>query len=260
MTRTPNLLMLPGLESEANVARTRLFDDITEQLAFATTVRAVMVVAGDTGTGKRLAVRTCLQEQAMPVHDVTLPPGATSKDMTRLLYEAVHAEDEVFALRDMQDELVQTLSGPPRIILVDRADLLTAQASEQLHYLHARPGATWTLVLLGNPKTLRAISTSAGLRGEVVAAVEATKLKGKELITALHAMHPMFLIHNEQLLLQIDAQFCESSLKTWARFLQIGLYLQRLETERGGYPRSLDVAFARDILARMPKAQPLRKR
>jgi hypothetical protein len=73
-------------------------------------------------------------------------------------------------------------------------------------------------------------------------------------------MHPMFLIHNEQLLQQIDAQFCDSSLKTWARFLQIGLYLQRLQTERDGYPPSLDVDFARQILARMPKAQPTRKR
>src|SRR5689334_12612101 len=111
--------MLAGLETEANPVRTPVFEQIAEQLAFACAFHGAMVVAGDHGTGKRFALLTVLSEQGLPFHRVIVPPAATPKDIVRLMYEAVHQEDDVFALRDMQDDLIETLSGTPRIIVID---------------------------------------------------------------------------------------------------------------------------------------------
>ncbi len=254
-----NPLMLPTLENEAALIRTDTFHAITTRLPFVTALHATLVVAGAHGTGKRLALMTCLNEQSTPYDVVTMPPTATAKDMVTLLYEAVHHNRDAFALRDMQDDLAETLSGPPRIIVIDGADQLSSQAAEQLHYLHARPGATWALVLLGGPDTIRAITTSAGLRGEVIAAVETRPLHGKELLAAVRAMHQTFLTPDEQIIAAIDKQICKGLLKSWARFLQTTLYLQRLAVERGDPAPALDIDLARAVAALTPTLKPSRR-
>ncbi|GAA1243204.1 ATP-binding protein [Oryzihumus leptocrescens] len=254
-----NHLMLRGLEDEAHTVRTPAFTDITTQLAFAKTFHGTMVVAGEHGTGKRFALMTCLGEQDLPFHLVTMPPAVSAKDMVRLLYEAVHDEDDVFALRDMQDELIETLSGTPRIIVIDGAEQLTAAAAEQLHYLHRRVTATWTLVLLGGPDTARTVATSAGLRGEVIAAVEMRPLTGSEIRSAVRAMHQLFLIP-DQLFEAIDKQVCKGMLKNWACFLRAALYLQRLAVERGEDPPFLDPQLARAVVQLMPTLKTSKRR
>lgn len=254
-----NTLMLRGLEAEANTVRTATFDEITAQLRFATTFGATMVVAGDHGTGKRFATLTCLAEQPLPHDVITLPPAVSAKDMVRLLYEAVHHEDDVFALRDMQDELLTTLSEQPRVIVIDNADQLTSQAAEQLHYLHRREEAAWTLVLIGGPDTARALSTSAGLRGEVVAAVDVRALSGKHLLHAVRGLHQVFLIPEDQLIELIDKQVCKGLLKNWARFLQATLYLQATAVNRGEDQPSLDVQLARAVIRLMPALRTTRR-
>lgn len=252
--------MLPGLETEANPVRTPVFSEIADQLQFAGTFHGAMVVAGDHGTGKRFALVTVLSEQALPFHRVRVPPAASPKDLVRLMYEAVHQEDDVFALRDMQDELIETLSGTPRIIVIDGADQLSGQGAEQLHYLHARPGASWTLVLLGPPETIRGVTVSAGLRGEIIASVEVKTLTGADLRTAVGSLHPMFLLAEADLITLIDQQVCRGRLKIWARFLQAALYIQRLQTDSGRDPRPFDVDFTRDVIKRMPDLKPHKKR
>ncbi|WP_056920589.1 ATP-binding protein [Phycicoccus sp. Soil802] len=252
--------MLAGLEIEANPVRTPVFTQIADQLRFATTFHGAMVVAGDHGTGKRFALATVLSEQELPAHQVVVPPAASPKDLVRLMYEAVHQEDDVFALRDMQDELIDTLSGVPRILVIDGADQLTGQGAEQLHYLHARPQAAWTLVLLGPPETIRAVTVSAGLRGEIIATVEVKHLSGADLHTAVGSLHPIFLLAGADLITLIDQQVCKGRLKNWARFLQAALYVQRQETAAGRDPRPFDVDFTRDVIKHMPDLTPRKRR
>lgn len=252
--------MLAGLESEANTVRTRYFAQIADQLHFATTFHGTMVVAGADGAGKRFPLLTCLQEQPLPHHVVVLPATVSAKDMVQLIYEAVHANDDVFALRDMQDELIEALSGEPRIIVIDGAERLTRQAADQLHYLHGRANATWTLVLLGGPDTVRTITTSAALRGEVIAAVEILPLTGDELLHAVRGLHQLFLIPPDELIRAVDKQVCRGLLKNWARFLQAALYLRRLATDRGEVPPPLDVELTKAIVTLMPTLKTPKRR
>jgi hypothetical protein len=252
--------MLPGLETEANTVRTRYFAQITAQLHFTTTFHGTMVVAGADGAGKRFPLMTCLQEQPLPHHVVVLPATVSAKDMVQLIYEAVHANDDVFALRDMQDELIETLSGEPRIIVIDGVDRLSQQAADQLHYLHGRANATWALVLLGGPKAVRAITTSAALRGDVIAAVEILPLTGDELLRAVRGLHQLFLTPPDELILTVDMHVCRGRMKNWARFLQGALYLRRLATDRGEEPPTLDVDLAKAVVALMPTLKTPKRR
>jgi hypothetical protein len=253
-------LLAPGLEGEATIVRTAVFAQVADRLAFTIAHRATMVVAGEHGTGKRVALLTCLAAQPVPYLVVPVPPAPSPKDMVRLLYGAVHQNRDVFALRDMQDELTDTLCGEPLVIVIDGAHRLTAQAAGQLHYLHARPGATWTLLLLGGPDTARIIATDANLRGDVLAAVAVEPLKGEDLLYAVRAMHQLFNMADEELLKIIDTKLCGGLLKNWARFLQIALDLRDRAIGAGRDTPVLDVDFARAVTMLMPQLRTTRKR
>lgn len=247
-----NLLMLNGLENEAATVRTAVFDKIADRLQIATSVSGTLLVTGEHGSGKRFAVLTCVAEQRLPDHHVIVPVSASSKDMVRAMYEAVTGEDDVFALRDMQDALVESLAEQPRIVVIDGVDQLTAQAAAQLNYLHRQPGAQWSMVLVGPTESMRAIRTSAALRGEILSWVEVPPLRGKDLLTAVGSLHPLFLLADADLILRIDEQVCKGLIKNWARFLQIALQLRQRRTDAGLEPEDFNVLFVKDVIGRLP--------
>lgn len=255
-----NTLLLNGLRDEAAIVRTASFELIAERLRFTTSLHATMVVSGPHGTGKRLALLTCLAEQALPYVVAPLPPTPSDKDLTRLLYEAIHSNRDNFDLHSMQDELVDTLSEQPRIIVIDRTENLTTRAAGQLHYLHARSNATWSLVLLGGPDTGRIITTSAALRGDVLATVEVPLLTGDQLVRAVRGMHPLFTMADEPLLVLIDKQLCGGQLKRWGQFLQIALDVRNRAVLAGHDAPVLDVTLTRAVIGLMPQLRTNRKR
>lgn len=244
--------MLNGLENEAATVRTAVFEKIVDRLQLATSVSGTLLVTGEHGSGKRFAVLTCVAEQSLPYHHVIVPVSASSKDMVRAMYESVTGEDDVFALRDMQDALVESLAEQPRIVVIDGVDHLTAQAADQLNYLHRQPGAQWSMVLVGPTESMRAIRTSAALRGEILSWVEAPPLRGKDLLTAVGSLHPLFLLADVDLILRIDEQVCKGLIKNWARFLQIALQLRQRRTDAGLGPEDFDVPFVKEVIGRLP--------
>lgn len=244
--------MLNGLENEAATVRTSVFEEIADRLQLAASVAGTLLVTGEHGSGKRFAVLTCVAEQRLPYHHVIVPVGASPKDMVRAMYEAVTREDDVFALRDMQDALIEVLAEEPRIVVVDGVDQLTAQAADQLNYLHRQPGAQWTMVLVGPTESMRAIRTSAALRGEILSWVEVPPLRGKDMLTAVGSLHSLFLLADADLITRIDEQVCKDLIKNWARFLQVALQLRQRRTNAGLEPEDFDVPFVRDVIARLP--------
>ena len=257
---TPSL-HLAGLETEASLVHTPLFDDIATKLSFTVAHHGTMLVTGEHGTGKRVALLSTLAQQKLPYHYVTPSFAAPSeKEVIRDLYQAIHADRDEFALRDMQDDLVDTLSGQPRIIVFTAADELSSKAASQLHFLHTRPNATWTLVLLGGPEVARVMATSAALRGDVIAVSEATRLRGDDLLRTVRGMHPLFAMADDRLLTAIDQQLCDGLLKNWATFLQMALWLRKAAVDAGQGEPVLDVQFARAITESLPQLRIKKKK
>lgn len=246
-------LLLPGLDGEARIVRTRVFTTIADRLAFTIAHHGTLVVAGHHGTGKRLATLTCLAEQPLPHVVVPLTPAPTDHQIVRLLHQAIHHDRDGSDLAAMQDDLADTLAEQPRIVVIDHADELTVKAAGQLQYLHARPGAAWTLLLLGGPGTSRAVAASARLTGDVLATVEVHPLTGDELITAVRGMHQLFAMADQPLLQLIDRDLCHGLLKQWARFLQIALSLRERAVHAGKQAPVLDVTLARAVTTLMPQ-------
>jgi DNA transposition AAA+ family ATPase len=234
------------------IVPTPVFTTLAQRLDFATTQAAILAVYGPYGSGKTAAVRAALASQPHPHVFTTLPPGPSDKDIVRLLYTEVLKENDTFDLRDMQDALVDTLRDRSVIIALDDADELTAKSASQLHYLHTRPGATWTLVLVGGPSLGHAISTSARLRGDILASVHVRPLRGDTLIRTLRAVHPLYANADRALLEAINEQVCKGLMKRWMQFLRIALDLLE-RADRPDEAEVLDVKLAKATTALMPR-------
>ena len=241
----------PGL-ADARVVRTPVFDQISQRLGFTAAHRGALLIVGRPGTGKSVALTTCLTELATDQVMITAPPRLTAKDTVRLLYDALHPTRDVFDLRHMQDDLADTLAAQPRVLVIEEAHLLTTDAADQLHYLQHRPGAQWSLVLEGGPHLLTPIRNSAGLYGDVLATVEVTRFHDPaDAVAAIRQMHPMFTYADQKLLLTLDQQICQGRWRTWTQLLQAALHLHARtgDTE----PATLDRPLAQAAIALLPR-------
>jgi hypothetical protein len=160
----------------------------------------------------------------------------------------------------MQDELIDTLTSTPSILVVDHAEQLTTKAANQIQYLRNQARGTLTVILLGGPELGHAIATSARLQGDVAHTVHVTALQGEELIHTVRAMHPLFGMAEHGLLQLIDKQICQGLLGNWAKYLRHGLRIRDERLQAGLDAPVLDADFARAITALTPNLPTSRKR
>lgn len=240
-----------GLRGVASVVPHPATPELRARLGFTTRHAGTMVVAGPRGTGKRIALAAALAGQPLPYQFVTMPPAPSENKLMGVLIDAVLSTRDDYELRDMQDDLIDALGRESSILIIDQAHELTTKAASQLQYLHGRPGTTWSLVLLGSDDLDRASTTSARLRGDIIATAEIRPLKGDELIRALRGMHASFGISDPKLLKLIDQDYCFGLLRRWGVFLQHVLELAHA-TDPESPPPDIDLTLAKAAVALMP--------
>lgn len=240
-----------GLQGVAAIVPHPSTPEIRARLGFTTRNAGTMVVAGPRGSGKRIALAAALASQHLPYQLVPMPPAPSENRLMSVLTGAVLGDRDDYELRDMQDDLVEALGRESSILVIDQAQELTTKAASQLQYLHARPGANWTLVLLGSDDLDRASSTSARLRGDIIATAEVHPLKGDDLVRALRGMHASFGLSDPKLLKLIDQDYCFGLLRRWGIFLQHALELTHA-TEPDSPPPEIVLSLARAVTALMP--------
>lgn len=240
-----------GLRGVASVVQHPATTEIRARLGFTTRHAGTMVVAGPRGAGKRIALAAALGGQGLPYQFVTMPPAPSENRLMAALVDVVLGGREDYELRDMQDDLVDALNRESGILVIDHAHELTTKAASQLQYLHGRPGTRWTLVLLGSDDLERVSTTSARLRGDIIAATEIQPLKGDALIRVLRGMHASFGISDPKLLKLIDHDYCFGLLRRWGVFLQHTLELTHA-TEPTSPPPEIDLNLAKATVALMP--------
>jgi hypothetical protein len=218
-----------------------------------------MIVYGPLGTGRSTAVRAYLENQPLPWHLIDLPLSQNATRINTWLYRATVAHDDL-PLRDMQDDLVDVLAQSPRVIVVRHAERLTAEAAGQLQWFHDRPGAQWSLILIGDTTVGSALQRDPLLAHAITGTVEVRPLTDRDLLPVLQGLHPLLLNADPRLLQAIDNQVCKGNLAYWTRFLDRALWLtdhqpQGTATEA---PR-LDKHLAQAVIAQLPKSPPHRK-
>lgn len=182
---------------------------------------------------------------------MALPPRQTSRDVVRWLHRDLISRDELTE-RDLQDDLTHVLAETPRILIVEHAHRLTKDAAGQLQWLHARPGAQLSLILVGGPGTLNAVGQDGELSDAVCQTVTVSPLHGDPLIRALQDMHDLFLGAGPDLLSNIDRAVCHGRLGNWVRFLQVAVHLRDQIVHNGGDAPVLNMAFAKTVIHRLP--------
>lgn len=241
---------VPGLP-DARIVRTPAFDRIAAAAALVIPTGQTAVIHGPAGTGKRTAALTVLSTAGIPVHEIDLEPGMSSKDMARRMHRSVIGHEDV-SERDLQDDLVDALAATPHLILIRHADRLTREAAGQLHWLHERPGSHWPLFLLGGPGTGAALGREAHLRGSVLQTVEVEPLRERVLMDTLQQLHPLLLGAGVGLLGQIDKSVCHGLIRHWITFLRIALHISSLAVAAGHPAPVLDRDLAKATIALLP--------
>lgn len=212
----------------------------------------VCLIHGPVGTGKATALRRYLATQDLPVTWIDLPATFSTKELISWLYDDVAGYPDDLPVRDLQDDLVRALAQQQRIVVVRYADRLTKEAAGQLQWLHDRPGASWSLFLVGSPGTPETVQRDALLRGCIAQTVQVTPLRGRDLLTALGGIHPLLLGAGSELLTEIDAQVCHGLLSHWARFLHVALTVSARAVAAGHDAPVLDRKLAKATLSLMP--------
>ncbi|WP_141014464.1 AAA family ATPase [Nocardioides sambongensis] len=200
-----------------------------------------MLVHGPIGTGRSTAVKAYLQEQALPWHWLDLSPGLSAKQLDTRLLRQVATDDVDLPQRDVQDDLVDALAAQPRILVIRHAERLTTEAAGELQWLHDRPDAAWSLILIGNETVGTAIHRDPLLANAITGTVRVGPLKDRNLLSTLQSLHPLFLTADPQLLIRIDDKVCHGNLGHWTRFLDRALALHHQhQAQHTALPDSLD--------------------
>jgi DNA transposition AAA+ family ATPase len=236
---------------EAGIVPTPAFTAIEKMADLVVPRREIALIHGPHFTGKRTALWTYLNSQSLAVTRVALAGGESNRKLLALLHDQIIAPDDLPA-RDLQDDLVEALREQPRIVVVENAHRLSAEAAAQIEWLHGRDAQQAAYFLVGGPDTAKAVGKDPLLWASICSTVEVTPLTGEDLFRTLQSMHALFLGAGTELLAEIDSKVCHGVIGHWARFLQHALHLRDQIVANGNDQPVLNRKFARAVIQTMP--------
>ncbi len=140
----------------------------------------IVVITGDAGVGKTVAVKKYVEENPDVIH-IEVIPYYTAKDVMSDIHRAVGYNGEG-RLVDMFKHVCEKLKDTNRLLLVDEAELLPYRGLEMLRRLYDLTGIG--LALVGMPKLIRNMKGKGGeykqLYSRVAVHAEIPSLKNYE--------------------------------------------------------------------------------
>ena len=125
--------------------------------------------AGRVGIGKTVALRRYASENPRAAVLVEAYPGAGAPVVLRLIASSIGAVIVRRTVADTTAAIVETLRGSDRVILVDEAETLTAQAL--LHLRRISDTAAVGVVLVGTPGLLSLVHDPDGKFGQITSRI-----------------------------------------------------------------------------------------
>ena len=225
---------LRGLSDAADV-RTLAFNRATAVLRGAVQDNDIAALLGDPGTGKTFCALAFLEQVTaagrLAVFLQSEPTAAHTQMTVRLLQKLQggrpHGESYYLA-----DDLGELLAEHSPVVVVDEAHRAQRRGLDQLIYLK-ETAPEWTLVLIGSDLPA-AVSRVPGVRSRVRGrTARFDTLTGAELLTTLHAWHPLLAEADDVLLQRIDARYCTGNWRDWAHLLRAAEDANEQLTARG---------------------------
>lgn len=205
----------------AATLNTRPFQLTRRAVADLVTHRATGVLYGPAGTGKTFAVQAALGEHTGADPVVLVFPSHPTMRMVadELLFVLTGERAPVRRNRfQLIAALVDHLSGPARLVVVDEAQRLNSDCIELLRHLHDHPDTRFALLYVGGNGCWEVLSAEPMLRSRLFRQVRFTPLARTEVVPLMRAFHPVHAQAPEELLLEVDDTFAHGTLRDWASF------------------------------------------
>lgn len=263
---------LPGAATLA----TRQFQLVGQIIADLVEAGATGVIHGPAGTGKSYAVEAALERLREPdadlgVADLGVAESGVSSSVGRRA-PAVASCMLTFpsrpTMRLVADELVQTLtgstaprsrnrfyltttliellSGPPRLVIIDEAQRLSSDCTELLRHLHDHPQTRFALLYVGGDGCWEALSREPMLASRVFRRLPFKKLDRAAIPALMRSYHRIYAGVGDELLWEVEDAYGKGTLRNWAVFT----HTARTLCERSGREH-LDAEIIDNVYAKL---------
>jgi type II secretory pathway predicted ATPase ExeA len=202
----------------------QIIDDLIAELATG-------VVHGPAGTGKTYAVQAALErlraaaEPSPADSQVTVCTLAfPSKPTMRLVADELLTVLTGAAAPRSRNRfhliaaLVDVLSGPRRLVVIDEAQRLNGDCIELIRHLHDHPHTRFALLYVGGDGCWEVLSREPMLASRVFRRLPFTRLDRPAVPALMRRYHPVYEGADEALLLEIEDAYGKGMLRNWAVF------------------------------------------
>jgi len=194
---------------------------------------ATGVVHGPAGTGKTYAVQAALER----LREAAGPGPANSPDQVSVCTLAFPSRPTMRLVADelltaltgaaaprsrnrfqLIATLVDVLSGPRRLVVIDEAQRLNGDCIELIRHLHDHPHTRFALLYVGGDGCWEVLSREPMLASRVFRRLPFTRLDRPAIPALMRRYHPVYDGAGDALLLEIEDAYGKGMLRNWAVF------------------------------------------
>ncbi|MET9694941.1 ATP-binding protein [Streptomyces sp. NPDC006514] len=185
---------------------------------------ATGVIHGPAGTGKTYAVEAALEDQAAHGGPAVCALSFTARPTMRLVADHLLAAlTGTVAPKSrnrfhITNRLLDLLSHPKRLVVVDEAQRLSSDCIELLRHLHDEPKTKFALLYVGGDGCWEVLSREPMLRSRVFRRLPFRPLAADEIPALMRDYHPIYTGADDALLRQIDELYGQGTMRDWAAF------------------------------------------
>jgi type II secretory pathway predicted ATPase ExeA len=205
----------------------QIIDDLIAELATG-------VVHGPAGTGKTYAVEAALERLReasssgqVSVCTLAFPSKPTMRLVADELLTALTGAAPPRSRNRFQliSALVDLLSGPRRLVVIDEAQRLNGDCIELLRHLHDHPHTRFAPLYVGGDGCWEVLSREPMLASRVFRRLPFTRLDRLAVPALMRRYHPVYDGTDDTLLLEIEDAYGKGMLRNWAVFTHAAIGL-----------------------------------
>lgn len=205
-----------GMPPGGRVVETTPVARVRAAVTGAAAMGGIVVVFGDPGRGKTVAVRAALVGQmAAQAAWVVAPVGCSVAQLRRAVFDALGVKGRFPHASARADEAITAALAGPRVLAVDEAQRLSGPCLEHLRSLWDHPGTRMALVLCGagSDRTVRRVPSLASRVGDWE---EVGRLGPEEVPAVMTAFHPLWEALGAADIAWADEHAARGDFRTWS--------------------------------------------
>jgi DNA transposition AAA+ family ATPase len=180
--------------------------------------RAMGVVYGEAGVGKTFAVEHATEKTKIDAHWFTFPKQPAITHIVKAMLVEITGVPHRAERFKLTSDLLAVLAEEPRLIVVDEAQQLNADAFDYLRFLHDDPDTQFALIFVGGNGCWKTLSRYPMLLSRVYRRVGVPQLQEEEVVTLMPQFHTVHAKAKTETLLWIDEMFAQGNFRRWASF------------------------------------------